>query len=228
MSESCTFELHDTVALVRMDDGKVNALSPELLAELDALLDRAEKEAGAVVLAGRPERFTAGFDLKVMRAGPDATRRLVRAGALLALRLAEFPRPVVAACTGHALAMGALLLCASDWRVGTEGSFQIGLNEVAIGMTLPLFGVELARQRLSRRHFTRAAALAEVYDPPGARDAGYLDRLVPPARTVDAALEDATRLAGLPAGAFQATKARLHPEALAALRESIDRELPAG
>jgi enoyl-CoA hydratase/carnithine racemase len=225
-SDRVRFEPRGAVALVQMDDGKVNALSPALLAELGAAFDRAEKEASALVLAGRPGCFSAGFDLKVMQQGPDATRRLVRAGAELALRMAEFPKPVVAACSGHALAMGALLLCASDLRVGAEGDFQIGLNEVAIGMTLPIFGVELARQRLSRRHLTRAAALAELYDPRGAVDAGYLDRMVPAESVVAAAVTDAERLAALHAGAFRATKARLHPASLAAIRESLDRELP--
>jgi enoyl-CoA hydratase len=222
-----SIESRGAVALLRMDDGKVNALSPALIGALQDALDRAEKDAAAVVLAGRPERFTAGFDLKVMREGPEATRRLVRSGAELALRITEFPKPVVAACTGHALAMGALLLCASDLRIGADGPFQIGLNEVAIGMTLPFFGVEFARQRLSPRHFRRAVALAEIYAPAAAVEAGYLDRVVPPAEVIDAALAEAARFAQLPAGAFRATRRRLHPESLAAIRASLDEEFGA-
>jgi enoyl-CoA hydratase len=220
-------ESRGAVALLRMDDGKVNALSPALIAALQDALDRAEKESAAVVLAGRPERFTAGFDLKVMREGPDRARRLVRSGAELALRLAEFPKPVVAACTGHALAMGALLLCASDFRVGADGPFQVGLNEVAIGLTLPAFGVEFARQRLSPRHFTRAAALAEIYAPAAAVEAGFLDRVVAPGDVVEAALAAADRLAELHPGAFRGTKRRLHPDSLAAIRASLDEEFGA-
>ncbi|MEO8602403.1 MAG: crotonase/enoyl-CoA hydratase family protein, partial [bacterium] len=145
MTELVRYERRDSLALITLDDGKANALSPAVVAAANAAFDRAEAEAvSAVVLSGRAGRFSAGFDLSVMTAGLEALFSLVKSGAELALRLYLFPRPVVIACTGHALAAGAVLLCAADRRIGTAGEFKIGLNEVAIQLPLPVFALELA------------------------------------------------------------------------------------
>jgi enoyl-CoA hydratase len=199
----------------------VNALSPAVVAALGAALDGAEKEAGALLLLGREGVLSAGFDLRTMRAGVDPLRSLVGAGAELFLRLLDSPLPVVVACPGHALAAGALLLLAADYRVGAAGDARIGLNEVAIGMTLPLFALEMARLRLSPRCFPRAAVQAEIFDPAAALEAGYLDRVVPAAELEAVARREATRLAGLPQPAFRATKRRAFGALVAGVRESL-------
>jgi enoyl-CoA hydratase len=219
------YQLEGMVAALRFDDGKANALSHLAIDGLNAALDRAEKEAGAVLLAGRAGCFSAGFDLATMKAGADAVRSLVSAGAELLLRLYEAPLPIVMACSGHALAMGAVLLLGSDFRIGTAGDFKIGLNEVSIRMTLPLFAVEIARDRLSRRHFQRSVIQAEIYRPEGAVDAGYLDRIVPTERLAEEALAEATRLAGLPRGAFSETKRRARGASAERIRRSLAEEM---
>jgi len=168
----------DGVAVVRIDDGKANALGHEMIDSLVAALDRAEADADAVALLGRPGRFSAGFDLAVMKQGAETSQRLVGRGAELLMRLYGFPRPVVAGCTGHALAAGALLLLSCDTRIGVDTDVKIGLPEVGIGMPLPRFGVELARERLTQREFTRATMLATIYSPAQAVEAGFLDELV--------------------------------------------------
>lgn len=222
MSEIVRSELRDEVAVVHFDDGKANAFSLASIAALNAALDRAEKEARSVVLAGRPGRFSGGFDLSVMRGGDGgAVRELVRAGAELVLRLYDFPAPVVVACTGHAVAMGAVLLLAADLRIGVAGEFKIGLNEVAIRMTLPPFAIELARDRLSRRHLQRATGLAELYAPEDAVDAGFLDRVVAADALLEDAVASARELASLDPQAHHATKRSLRGETLARLRESL-------
>jgi enoyl-CoA hydratase len=219
------YEQEGDVAILRLDDGRANAISHDVIRALGGSLDRAEKEARAVLLLGRPGRFSAGFDLKTMGEGPESAAKLVGAGARLLLRLYELPLPLVVGCTGHALAMGSLLLLAGDWRVGAQGQFKIGLNEVAIRMTLPLFGVELARARLSRRHLQRAVIQAEIYDPEGALDAGYLDCVVPAEDLQQVALVDAARLAELPRSAFAETKLRVRRPTLALIRETLDQDL---
>lgn len=223
--EAVGYELREKVAIVRLDDGKANALSSALIQAIHGALDRAEKEAGAVLLAGRPGRFSAGFDLAEMRAGPDSVRRVVGAGAELFLRFFEYPRPIVAACTGHALAAGAIALLASDVRLGAEGAFKIGLNEVAIGLTLPIFGVEFARARLSKRHFARAVVHADLYAPAEAVDAGFLDRTVAADALLDEAIAEASRLAELPAAAYAGTKRNAWSAMVAAVRETLDGDL---
>jgi enoyl-CoA hydratase len=215
------FRLAGRVAVVQLDDGKANALSPGTIRGLEAALDRAEGEAAAVLLLGRPGRFSAGFDLTVMRSGAEAARDLVTAGAELLLRQLELPFPLVAACTGHAIAAGALLLLAADLRLGARGEYRLGLNEVAIGLPLPIFAIELARERLSRRIFERATSQAELYGPEAGLEAGFLDRLVDAGELEAAALAEAARLAELPQPAFGATKRRAHEALCARVRDTL-------
>lgn len=215
----------DRVAHLRLDDGKANALSHAAIDALQAALDRAEKEAAAVCLLGRTGKLCAGFDLAVMRSGPEAMSRLVSAGAELCLRMAVYPLPIVVGCTGHALAAGALLLLSSDARIGARGDFKIGLNEVAIGMALPIFAVELARERLSKRHLLRATTQAELYSPDTAVDAGFLDSVCAPQELAPAALAEARRLAALPQPAFGRTKLALRGQMVASLRATLAEDM---
>lgn len=203
-----SYELDGSVAVIRIDDGKANAISHEVLDGLHEALDRAEAEARAVVIAGRDGRFSAGFHLPTMTAGTTEMRGLVGAGAELLLRVYLFPRPVVVACTGHALAAGALVLLVGDVRVGADGDYKVGLNEVAIGMQLPIFAVELARDRLLPTAFTYATMGAQLYGPEEAAAVGYLDQVVPADELVAAATAEAARLGELRTGAFAETKER--------------------
>ncbi|MDG2304534.1 MAG: crotonase/enoyl-CoA hydratase family protein [Candidatus Binatia bacterium] len=225
MSDSLTCERDGDVAILRLDDGKANALSPDLIASVSDALRRAGDEAGAVVLTGRPGRFSAGFDLSVLKAGADAGRELVTAGAELAVQVARHPTPVVLACTGHALAMGAVLLCAGDQRIGTSGDFKIGFNEVAIGMTAPLFLLEFAADRLSKRHLQRATIQAEIYGPDTAVDAGFLDAVVGPDDLLPTALAHAQKLAQLPRGAYVNTRARVRGATLERIEATLAEDM---
>ncbi len=222
-AELVQYTFKDAVALIRLDDGKANALSHALLDASHAALDRAAKdEAGAVALVGRPGRFSAGFDLSVMRQGPEEVAGLVRKGAELAIRLFEWPSPVVLGVTGHALAMGAVLLLTADERIGADGAFKIGLNEVAIGMTLPQFALDLARERLSKRHLYRATSGAEIYPPRQALDAGFLDCVVEPEAVQDETIRRASALgATLDGPAHRNTKRALRCAVLEQLRSGM-------
>jgi enoyl-CoA hydratase len=206
---SVTCRIEDDVAVVRLDDGRVNVISHGFIAAVDEALDRARHEARSVAIIGRDGKLSAGFDLAEMTAGVERTRALVRAGGELLMRIFTHPQPVVVGVTGHALAAGALLVLACDTRIGAEGPFKIGLNETAIGMGLPVYAFELAAARLSPRHLTRSAVQAEIYDPPGALAAGYLDGLVASKECEDAAIAEARRLGGLHPGAYAHTKALL-------------------
>ncbi len=225
MSSPVEFREEQNYCLIRLDDGKVNAISPALAAELNAALDQAEAAAKVVVIAGRAGKFSAGFDLSVMGQGGDPMMALLRTGAGLSLRMLRFPTPVIIACSGHALALGALLLLSADYRIGIEGNYKIGLNEVAIGMTLPYFGVELVRSRLAKTHLNRAAVQAEIFDPAGAVEAGYLDETVAPEELLDRATAHAQQLAGLDMTAHKATKERVRADLYCALEAAIESEL---
>lgn len=222
------FALHDGVATVTMDDGRANALSPTMIEGVVAALDRAEADgATSVVLAGRPGRFSGGFDLGVLVAGGPEAEAMVLGGFRLAQRLLAFSVPVVLACTGHAVAMGSFLLCATDLRVGAAGNFRIHANEVAIGITMPHTAIHLLRARLTPSAFERAVNLSEAFDPAGAVVAGFLDRLTEPDDVVRLAQEIAASYAGLDAQAHRATKLRTRAALLDAVGESIGAELTA-
>jgi enoyl-CoA hydratase len=222
------YESAGNVATITLDDGKVNALSPTMLAEINAALDRAEAEKAAVVLAGREGRFSGGFDLGVFRSGDPADGiKMLREGFSLSARLLSFPTPVVIACTGHAIAMGAFLLLSADYRIGAQGAFKIQANETAIGMALPTAAYVVTHQRLTRNHSHRALALAEVYAPDDAVAAGWLDAVVPPGEVVAAAQAKAAELMSLNMTAHLANKLKGRAETLTALRAAIDAEFPA-
>lgn len=219
---SVSYELRDRVAIITIDDGKANVITHGIAAALRESLERAKGEAGAVVLAGRPGRFSAGFDLSVMTSGTESARGLLGAGAEVSIAINEFPRPVVIAATGHALAMGAILLLAADVRIGAEGSYKIGLNEVAIGMPVPRFTVELARGCIAVGALNAALNLATVYDPHGAVAAGFLDRVVADDEVVDTAVATAAELAGrLNAKAFAETRSFVRGAAVERVRAGL-------
>ncbi len=195
------------VAVFNIDDGKANAVGYEFLTAINEALDRAESDAKAVVLVGRPGRFSAGFDLSVMKeGGPEEAMKLVNEGGKMLLRLFSNPLPIVAACTGHALAAGAFMLLSSDTRIGANGDFKIGLNETAIGMTLPVFGFELSKARLSQRHLTASPVQARIYNPKEAVDAGFLDQIVEPDKVIETAIGAATGLAAISGDAYKGNK----------------------
>lgn len=212
-----TLDTTGAVVSAGLDDGKVNALTFDVLARLQEAVATAGEARKPLVIAGRPGQFCAGFDLSVMRGGDwDRTVALTTEGGRLFKAILEAPVPVVVACTGHALAAGALLLLSADHRVGPHGAFKIGLNEVRIGMSLPPFAVALARERLEQRSLTSATMLAEIAAPDRAVELGYLDGLADD--PVAAATRIAERLADdLVPDAFAATKARVRAPLLAQL-----------
>jgi enoyl-CoA hydratase len=221
MDSPVRYELDDGVATVTMDDGKVNALSPAMLAAVDGALDQAAEAGAVVVLEGREGTFSAGFHLPTLRnGGPEATG-MVQGGFELAARLLAFPHPVVVACTGHAIAMASFLLLSGDLRLGAAGPFRVVANEVAIGLTMPRTAIELCRQRLTPAAFSRAVLLSEPFSPEEAVTAGFLDRVVEPTALAGAAREAAAALTGLDPAAHRASKLRAREATLAAIRAAI-------
>jgi enoyl-CoA hydratase len=220
-----SYTLEGTTAVLRMDDGKANALSDAMIDALMAALVRAEKEATAIVLAGRPDRFCAGFDLKVMMSGPENAKALLTRGSALLMRLYGVPLPLVIACTGHALAGGALVLLTGDVRVGAAGAYRLGLNEVSIGLPVPVLAMELARDRITSSELARATLQATIYAPDDAARAGYLDTVVPAGEVMGKAMEEAARLGGLSKTAYAATKTRLRGKTIRHIEETLESDM---
>ncbi len=227
MAELAGYELEGRVATIAMDDGNVNAFSITMLDAVLEALDRAERDGAVVLLTGRERCFSAGFDLEVFSERPEEIVEMLTLGARLAERILAFPTPVIVSCSGHAIAAGTFPLLAADLRIGTEGPFKLGLNEVRIGLTVPLYVVELARQRLTPRDFNRALLTAATYSPSEAVEAGLLDRIVPAEHLREESLAAADDLAGLNMEAHAASKARVRGAAIQAVREAVAAELTA-
>jgi enoyl-CoA hydratase len=160
-----------------------------------------------------------------MTESTEAMRELVIGGARLLMRIYGLGLPTIAACTGHALAAGALVLLSCDRRIGADGAAKIGLNEVAIGMALPMFAVELARERLQPSHFTAATMGAQVYDPAGAVTAGYLDAVAPEFDLLTTALAEARALGELRSGAYGRTKSVARAASIDAILASLEDDI---
>ncbi|MEX5666199.1 crotonase/enoyl-CoA hydratase family protein [Pseudomonas neuropathica] len=221
MSELISYHLEDGIATLTLSNGKVNAISPDVIAAFNAALDQAVTDRAIVIITGQPGILSGGYDLKVMTAGPKEAVALVTAGSTLARRLLSHPFPVIVACPGHAVAKGAFILLSADYRIGVDGPFSIGLNEVQIGMTMHHAGIELARDRLRRSAFHRSVINGEMFDPKNAVDAGFLDKVVSAEELQGAALAAARQLKKINMLAHKNTKLKVRKALLEALDNAI-------
>lgn len=228
MSALVAYTLNDGVATLTLNNGKVNAVSPDLIADFNRALDQAEQDAAVVIVTGQPGILSGGYDLKVMLSSPQNAKDLVAAGSTLARRMLAHPYPIIVACSGHAVAKGAFLLLSADFRVGAEGAFTIGLNEVQIGMTMHHVGITLARDRLTPAAFQRSVISAQMFNPQGALEAGFLDRVVAPEELLNAANNLATQLKKLNMAAHKATKHKARKALLEALDAAIEQDRVTG
>jgi enoyl-CoA hydratase len=220
-----TLDIDQSVATLTMDDGKRNALSPAMFEEIYAALETAEREKAAVVITGREGVLSAGFDLKVMRAGGVQAVKMLRAGYSLTARLLSFPTPVVIASPGHAYAMGAFMLMSGDYRFGVPGPYTYVANEVAIGLPMPRVACEVLRLRLTPAARERAVTLSEQFSPEQALQVGFIDALVPAEQLLDAARDKAAKLLELDPAAHALSKKRLRAETLRNIRTSLPLDL---
>jgi enoyl-CoA hydratase len=222
MSDLVAYQLDDGVATLTLSNGKVNAISNEVIAAFNAALDQAEKDRAVVIITGQPGILSGGYDLKIMTSGPQAALELVAQGSTLARRMLSHPFPIVVACSGHAVAKGAFLLLSGDYRIGVEGPFSIGLNEVQIGMTMHNAGIELARDRLNKSAFGRSVINGEMYDPKGAVQAGFLDKVVSPEELTETARTVALQLKKINMKAHHQTKLKVRKDFLETLDKAIE------
>jgi enoyl-CoA hydratase len=225
MTDLVSYAFADGVATLTMDDGKANAMNPAMQADLNAALDRAEADKAIVVLTGRPGVFSGGFDLSVFKAGdPAETFKMLTGGAQLAQRVLSYPHPVIAACSGHAVAMGLFLLQCADVRIGLKEGATFQANEILIGMTLPYFALETCRERVSTPHL-HLVGTASPYAGMDAVRAGLLDEAVAPELLTTAVQAHVERLKKAHPASFTATKKRLRAGVLAAMPPAIEKDI---
>ena len=228
MTDLVSYQFEDGIATLTLCNGKVNAISPDLIGAFNAALDRAEQDRAVVVITGTPGILSGGYDLKVMTTGPANAIALVTMGSKLTRRMLAHPYPIIVACPGHAIAKGAFLLLAADYRIGVDGPFNICLNEVQIGMTMHHAGIELARDRLRKSAFHRSVINAEPFTPQGAVDAGFLDQVVAAEDLHATALATAQQMKKLNMVAHRNTKLKVRKGLLEALDKAIELDSAAG
>jgi enoyl-CoA hydratase len=220
--ELINITIDNNIHVITLNNGKVNAISPEVIVGINKALDHAEQEKAVVILTGQAGIFSGGFDLKTMKESSDSAIALVTEGSKLARRMLAFPTPIIGACTGHAIAKGAFLLLCCDYRIGCAGNFKIGLNEVAIGMTMHNAGIEMARNRIPRNYLTRSVINAELFDPKTAVLAGFLDNIVEEDQLMYTAQAAAKQMLALNMTAHHGTKLKERQSILAFLDKAIE------
>jgi len=196
------------VSIIRMVRGKGNALNVELLEALLGAIDRLERgPTYAGIITGQGSVFGAGVDLPALVAGgPAYVRRFVPLMQRGFERLATFPKPLVAAVNGHAIAGGAIMMLACDQRLLARGNAQIGLTEVRVGVVFPAWALEMARFATPAEHFSTLICTGRTWKPEEALARGLVDELVEPEKLLDRALEVAEEMGRIPPTAFTATK----------------------
>lgn len=221
MNKLVTYQSQENYAIITINNGKANAISHEVISGIHEGLEIAEKESKVVILTGTNGVFSAGFDLSIMKKSSKDAINLVTEGSKLSLRMLQFPLPIIIACNGHAIAKGAFLLLSSDYRIGVQGNFKIGLNEVAIGMTMHNAGIAIARARLSEVYLNRSVVNAEIYTPETAIAAGFLDTIVQPEELLNTAISTAKTFGQLNMTAHAETKLKIRKHHLKALENGV-------
>lgn len=217
-----TLTTEGDVSIITLNDGKANVFSPEMSSTVSNLLDQVPGDKGSLVITGRPGIFSAGFDLKIISSGDaDAVAAMVKAGFTLLARIYNFPRPVIAACSGHGVALGAFLLCCADYRLGAKGQFIVQANETRNNMSIPTPILEISKSRISKKHWYRAILNAEAYPVEKAIEPGYLDEVTEPDNLMIRAMEVANDLASLGHPHYKLTKDLDQKETLKRIHDAI-------
>jgi len=216
------FSIEDDIAILEIDDGKANVFDYETSQAALEGLKRAEAEAKAVLIRGTGNKFSAGFDLKTVNGPEKAKVKMVNNGMKLLYEIYNHPQPVIAACNGHALGLGAFVLLVSDTRLGAEGDYKIGLPETAGGMPFNAFLVTILQAELERTFVKKGALQSQFCSPLTAIESGYLDHLVPAETLNKAARNAALQLTQLPIEAYGYNKRIIRENTLAAMRKQLD------
>ena len=217
-----TLTSKDDISIITLDDGKANVFSPKMIQDVNECLDKVPTESGALIITGRDGMFSAGFDLKIISSGDmQATMDMSLSGFKLLSRIFSFQRPVLAACSGHGIALGTFLLCCCDYRIGVKGDYMIGANEMRTNMVIPIPILELISHRVTASHKYRAILGAEMYSIQDGVEAGLIDEIVDSKDLMEAAMLKAKDLASMGHPSYTLTKELFIREPLQKINDAI-------
>ena len=223
MSEKlATLKKEGNISIITLDDGKANVFSSQMSQDVNECLDEVATEEGCLIIVGKEGMFSAGLDLKTIQGGDvDSIMKMSKAAFELLARIFSFPRPVIAACSGHGIALGTFLLCCCDYRIGVKGDFMLGANEMRTNMVIPTPILELIKFRVNESHKYRAVLGAEMYTLEKAQEAGLIDEVVSPEDLMKAALEKAKDLGTMGHPSYTITKELFIAEPMSKINEAM-------
>ena len=222
LAKIATLTKKDDISIITLDDGKANVFSPKMIQDVNECLDKVPTESGALIITGRDGMFSAGFDLKIISSGDmQATMDMSLSGFKLLSRIFSFPRPILAACSGHGIALGTFLLCCCDYRIGVKGDYMIGANEMRTNMVIPIPILELISHRVTASHKYRAILGAEMYSIQDGVEAGLIDEIVDSKDLMEAAMLKAKDLASMGHPSYTLTKELFIREPLQKINDAI-------
>ena len=223
MSEKiATLKKEEDISILTLDDGKANVFSSKMSQQVNDCLDQVETEKGCLIITGKDGMFSAGLDLKTIQSGDmDLIMEMSANAFKLLARIFSFPRPVIAACSGHGIALGTFLICCCDYRIGVKGDYLLGANEMRTNMVIPTPILELIKFRVNNSHKYRAVLGAEMYTLDQAQEAGLMDDVVSPENLMKVAKEKAKDLASMGHPSYTITKELFIAEPMSKINEAM-------
>lgn len=218
---------HGAVRELRLNRPPANALSPELVSALMRAVDQAPKQgARALVLSGNPGRFCGGLDVPLLLTlDKPAMTAMWRDFYSMMCVMAACPVPMAVAITGHAPAGGTVLTLFADYRIVAEGDWKLGLNEVAVGLTLPPVIFLVLRRLLGAHQAERLAVSGAIISPQEALRIGLVDEIVGPDKVVDRAVEWCQGMVALPQSSMTATRGQARSDLIKLFEHGFANEL---
>ena len=223
MEKLATLESKDDVSIITIDDGKANVFSKNMIDAFNECLDNVPTDKGSLIITGREGMFSAGFDLKVISSGDiEKIRDMTLNGFKLLARIFSFPRPVLAACSGHGIALGTFLLCCCDYRIGIKGEYMVGANEMRTNMVIPTPILELIKFRVTQSYKYRAVLGGEMFALEDATKTGIIDEITESNNLMNTAMEKAKDLSTMGNPSYSLTKELFIAETLKKINDAID------
>ena len=219
-----TLSQENDISIIKLDDGKANAFSYEMLSQVNELLIKVSRDSGALVITGREGLFSGGFDLKTLATGDmEKITKMVQLGYRLLLELFSFDRPIIAAVSGHSIALGLFVTCSADYRIAIDGKYVCQANEVRNNMDIPLQIMEILKARVNKKYFYPAVYHSDVYSVQESVEVGYIDEVVSEDQFMKRVMEKAKELATLPHPFYANTKKTAQDDIRQKIADAIDK-----
>ncbi len=219
-----TLSKENDISIIKLDDGKANAFSYDMLSQVNDLLKKVPRDSGALVITGREGLFSGGFDLKTLATGDmEKITKMVQLGYRLLLELFSFDRPIVAAVSGHSIALGLFVTCSADYRIAIDGKYVCQANEVRNNMDIPTQIMEIIRARVNKKYFYSAVYHSDAYSVQDSIEVGYIDEVVSEDQFMERVMEKAKELATLPHPFYANTKKTAQDDVRQKIADAIDK-----